>query len=656
MDLARATPAPRLEPERPSVDLVPLDAALRRLRAPSEHAAGVTDLLTWLRGRRGSPAAVVRRLGRLNAMLEARPDVRAQVAASLSALLGGRDCTAALAESGVPVVEGFVEGLVRRVGRTLLPAAHPETDLRRLVVRTFTPRDVRWIERAAASGELATLARHVASAWPRTGAVWPSLAKAIRLLGYRIAGLGLESEVASRMPGREEMKRALLDLNPELEAFLARAEADGAADVGAVKACLDRSEALTRYLRIYHRAHGASLRLTALTWRLRVQIRRLRALLLAASGPDDARLAKTAAELFAEIVPAELSAASVRTYLRDTTRLLAAEVTAHGAHHGADYIMNTRTEYVRFFWKSAAAGVFVSAFAALKLVLPHHLPPFWSAAVYSLNYAACFVLIYVTGSALATKQPAMTASKVAESMDVSESDDESIAGVADLTRRVLRSQLVSFAGNLAVVFPLGYLVAFATRAAVGRPLLSPEGAWGVLASLHPLGSGTLAFAALTGAWLFLTSLVTGYVDNHVRFGGVGQRLEEHPWLGRALSPPRRARLARFIESHAGGLLGNVCFGALLGSTAAVSHFFGLGLDIRHITFSASHLAIALEVLGGAAGARTVALLTATVLAVGVVNFCVSFGLALVAALKARGLGARHARMLASLVVRSRPRG
>jgi site-specific recombinase len=76
----------------------------------------------------------------------------------------------------------------------------------------------------------------------------------------------------------------------------------------------------------------------------------------------------------------------------------------------------------------------------------------------------------------------------------------------------------------------------------------------------------------------------------------------------------------------------------MGSVGMVGSFFGLPLDIRHITFAAGNLGLGLV---GMDWQVTPAMVIVPVLGIGLIglfNFLVSFGLSMILALRSRGVG------------------
>ena len=71
----------------------------------------------------------------------------------------------------------------------------------------------------------------------------------------------------------------------------------------------------------------------------------------------------------------------------------------------------------------------------------------------------------------------------------------------------------------------------------------------------------------------------------------------NPRITGALGVARAARWSRFMRDNISGLAANISLGMMLGLTPAFATFFGLGLDVRHVTLSTGQLAAAGATLG-----------------------------------------------------------
>jgi site-specific recombinase len=201
--------------------------------------------------------------------------------------------------------------------------------------------------------------------------------------------------------------------------------------------------------------------------------------------------------------------------------------------------------------------------------------------------------------------------------------------------RISRSQLAAAVGNIACVIPAALLLDFVYVQQTGRHFLDEAAAAAAIGSFHPLHSGTIPYAALTGVLLWMSSLAAGWLENWSAYRRLPEAIEHHRagrWLGRRTM----ARAARLLQHHLSGLGGSAALGLLLGMTPVMGVFFGLPLDVRHVTLSTGSLTLAAVAHDPAAiGADALAAAAVGIAAIGLLNFGVSFALALAVAFRAR---------------------
>jgi site-specific recombinase len=112
----------------------------------------------------------------------------------------------------------------------------------------------------------------------------------------------------------------------------------------------------------------------------------------------------------------------------------------------------------------------------------------------------------------------------------------------------------------------------------------------------------------------------------------------NPRFTRTLGPARAQAWARWLRAHVSGLAANISLGLMLGVVPAFAAFFGLGLEVRHVTLSAGQVAAALAALGTESLATPgFWLAVAGVAVVGPINLGVSFYLAFRLALRAQAI-------------------
>jgi len=559
------------------------------------------------------------------------PDVAADFGRALRAFLGEAHVYPALTSSGVPGGEGFTTELLARLGRRVLPSVTDPAELRDLVRVLFDePGDHLWVESVPDEGWRRLLDTLGITAESVRG-VDEEVALAIRVLAHHAASMGLQPEITERLPHLENADSPFLRLGDRVLRYLEACEIEGESDeeplLDEALACVAACRRAVERLRVEKRLHGTSLWLTGLSYRLLTLLDRID-LLLHLTEPVERDFQGSAVRLFKEVVRAEKTRDHVMPHVRGYADLLALEVVEHAARKGSKYITSGRRDYLLFLLSSM--GLAVEAF------------------LYGINYAICFVLIYLTGATLATKQPAMTANTLARSLG---EDGHDLSGLQDLVVRVWRSQFISFVGNLIVALPVAIVLAELVARGTGTPPADPAKAVEMLGDLDPLGSGSLIYAAVAGVLLFAAGLVSGWVDNWVRHRRIPLRVARLGWLVGLAGRDGAGRAAEAIDQKLGAIAGNVFLGFGLGSMGTVGEILGVPLDIRHVAFASAEFGTSLEILRYEVPLSVIVSVGVGVALIGLVNFVVSFGLSLLVAAESRGMRLRRAGAFARTLVR-----
>jgi site-specific recombinase len=316
--------------------------------------------------------------------------------------------------------------------------------------------------------------------------------------------------------------------------------------------------------------------------------------------------------------------------------LLARKIIERAGHTGEHYITSSRREYLKMLLSAGGGGVLTAGTAALKFLIGWaHLAPFAEGMLSAGSYAGSFIVMQLLGFTLATKQPSMTAAALAGTLRDSANHPDLSALVA-MIARITRSQLAAAIGNIGMVIPATFAFdAWWRSRHDGASFLNPETASYVLHSLHPTHSGTIFYAALTGVLLWSSSIAAGWLENWAVYRRLPEAIAEHRY-GRVLGRRTMSWLSRFLQRNVAGFGGNATLGFCLAMTPVMGKFFGLPLDVRHVTLSTGALTLAICSLG--LSATTVHAVYPAVLGIaliGCLNFGVSFLLALAVALRAR---------------------
>src|SRR5437870_1762403 len=113
--------------------------------------------------------------------------------------------------------------------------------------------------------------------------------------------------------------------------------------------------------------------------------------------------------------------------------------------------------------------------AMLKILFSYlRAAPLVEAFLFSMNYSTGFMLIHLLHFTVATKQPAMTASRIAAGLHSKDGRNIDIDSLVDLIVKVFRTQFIAIAGNLLMVFPVAYLIASGWLYLSGHQLVTPD--------------------------------------------------------------------------------------------------------------------------------------------------------------------------------------
>lgn len=645
-----------------------MEALLDRIaHASGTSPAPLADLVSALRPRRDAPEEAASRLASICERLEQRPALAAALREHLLRVVGSRRQAHLYSDTGIHDGNGFFSELSQRLGWKLLPPAINDNYLKDVLGTIFPrPDDHEWVAAIADEDWLRLLdAMRNAPDSPPAATSTPSpgeqtlreVLEALATLSHRLTALGLDPTLVRVYPEIESYESPFLALHEEIAGYVRtwRALLDGMRTQreDARQALVLVAQCRDTLARVRRRAPstGVSIRLTQLLLRLAQTLDRIETLfgLLETRG-DAQRLA--AVRFLKELVAADNRKTSLRDVVATHASLLALRVTENAGHTGEHYVTTTRGEYFGMLRSGLGAGLIVGVMALIKVLAGSlSLAPIAQAIVYSLNYSLGFMLVHMLHFTIATKQPAMTAARLAASIQEAEASRErDLSGLADLCINVFRTQFIAITGNVLLALPTALLLALAWQALAGEPLASPAKADAMLRDLHPLGSLALFHAGIAGVCLFLAGLISGYYDNKAVHNRIPERLRQHPLLRRLLGAQRLDRLAGYVGDNLGALAGNFWFGVMLGSMGTLGFILGLPLDIRHITFSSAYLGFAVAGHDFALPLGVLLWSAAGVAAIGLVNLTVSFGLALVVALRARGVSWQQWGLLIGLVL------
>ena len=387
-------------------------------------------------------------------------------------------------------------------------------------------------------------------------------------------------------------------------------------------------------------AYGVSVDIVYEVDQLRARTRRIELLLdaLLAPQPQPELL-----RLLRELVRVAGQQRGIRAVMARHYSLLARRVAERHAETGSHYITRDRAEYLGMLRMALGGGAIIAGTTFVKFaVVAIGLSAFWTGFWAGANYAVSFLVVMLLHWTVATKQPAMTAPALADSLPRGEGNDEAtLEAFVDRVVQLIRSQIAGIVGNLLACAPLVLAAQWLAVAVFGQPLVGEPPSQYVLHSLTLLGP-TALFAAFTGVLLFASSLVAGWAENWFVFHRLDSAIAWNPRIVARLGAARALRWATWWRANISGVAANASLGMMLGLVPALLGFVGVPLDVRHVTLSTGQLAAALGGLGLQALSMPAFWWCAAAIPVtAVLNLTVSFWLAFRVALRSRGIELRE---------------
>ncbi|AZB26845.1 recombinase [Chryseobacterium bernardetii] len=464
----------------------------------------------------------------------------------------------------------------------------------------------------------------------------------MNILSWRVTGMAMEVEVVRMAPQYRNLSNPFLALQNELEAL-----ADDLVNDPELQ--LHSKDSRYKQIKIYAEQclefvniafknsakYGISGKINQSLLKIRQQTDRIYEIvhLLIIDNEEDV-LVKSKQLIF-NILSYKSHKNNIADLINDSTRLISHLITNHTAETGTHYITSTRKEYMTMFYKASGGGIIVGALCVLKM-LYGYIPgsDFSHAFLYSMNYAMGFVMIYLMGFTLATKQPAMTAATMTKVLSEEGNSQRNNTEFAHLVSKLFRSQFIAFVGNVLLAFPVALAIIYGLDVFFSQNL-AVERSDKLLKDLDPFKSKAILHASIAGFYLFISGIISGNIGNNSVFYQIPERIAKNLSIRSFFGKKFAKGLSKYYAKNWPGIVSNFWFGVFLGATAPVGLFFGLDLDIRHITFAAGNFALGLYGKDFSVDSYTFWISFITVFLIGFFNFLVSFSLSMFLAFRSR---------------------
>ncbi len=576
------------------------------------------------------------RLEMLVVALERIPNARKRFQAAVYSVLSQVRGIKLFGEVGLPNDRGLWAETTDRLARRFLPEAPAPHELWVLANRIFrTLDDLRWLG-PIADPLLHRLAEVGGDAWDPLRS---SMLDAISLLTTRIAASGMSESFRSRAVETGVRESPLFHLTRAKPAEM--------------PALIEASRKHLDHVRNALEETGVSIDVVYSIDSIERGLSRIELLLPFIDAQDDIEPTYEIRAVVAAVGRGLVGGRSFTQLMADNMRLLARKVIERAGRTGEHYVTSSRTEYFKMMTSAMGGGLLTLGTAVLKFFVKWgEFSPFLDGLLSSVVYAGSFVIMQLLGFTLATKQPSMTAAALAGTIR-----NRSGAGRLDelvpLIARIARSQFAAAIGNVSAVIVAALIFDFLYASATGHSFLDEATSIKTVKSFdpNPFNSGTIFYGFLTGVILWTSSLFAGWFENWVVYRRLPEAIRHHRW-GKRVGQARMDRWAHFIERQAAGFGGSVSLGVMLAFVPIMGKFFGLPLDVRHITLSTGSLTLSVSSAGiETLGTGPFIWACFGIAVIGLLNFGVSFTLALIVALRARDVPSSEQTSLPGAVFR-----
>jgi site-specific recombinase len=559
---------------------------------PPQLYVRLIRLVRWIERREYSDTNF-KELRRFIEYLESHPETKARFLDKFGQLVKHTRSVSLFAETGVPSDRSLLSEMVRRLVGQFLPPAKDDLDTSKLLVALYSSRQdaQRFL---AMSPEL--FERMVRVLTPDDAReFWEQprqdLREALRLLASRVCSLGLKPEIRERTDATGIFHSPFFQLVSRTEGVIRPEDPDQlgerlAAWRTTVERCREQQAQVYRHME----TSGVSVELVFDLKKIDACLTRMESL-LETLDPAPGGMIPAVHGLMGHLVAGRISDSGIGTYLRENFDLLARKTVERTGRSGEHYIAHTRDEYWQMWLAAIGGGLLTVITAAIKLrIVEIDLPPFVEGFASGTNYAVSFILLQVFHLVLATKQPAATAATFAGIVRNNRGVERS-SKITDFVARITRTQLAAAMGNVLAVSVGALLFEKLWSLALKRPYLPPETSAHVYETLNVFNLNTAIYAAVTGVVLWMAALAGGWCENFAVFYRLPEAIADHP-LGLQVGAARMQKIARVLDRNIGGWCTCIALGYLLGFTPEIGHFFGLPLDVRHVTLSTGQLALA----------------------------------------------------------------
>lgn len=515
-----------------------------------------------------------------------------------------------------------------------LPLRAPEAGELKYILSEHirSPKDIDWIELldVKSLSRLIDLFHFEVSEAERD---WNTLrvdaGRALLLLSIRFQGIGLSSDLRKRFSQADFQKLPFYELPGIVKEFVETSHSQTKKSLGLeIRQKLEDSQLCLQEVLSHLNEHGVSIAIVYEIERLECLIQRMKSILdlLQYQSPHPFAIS----EFMHTLIQENIDRQSISDLLNKNLALLSRKIVERTGETGEHYITRTVPEHLSLLKSSLGGGLLTGFTTLVKFLISAQV---WSGlltgAMFALNYSLSFLAIHFCNFTLGTKQPSMTASSLAAELN------NDLEKIVDEVIHLIRSQFAAIFGNIMGVVPVMIFVSYFYNQFAGSAILDEEKATHIVQEFSILGSTPL-FAYFTGILLWLSSVISGWVDNFFVFHRLTCAISSHKGLIFLFGADRAKSIALTARKHVLGVTSSVSLGILLGLAPWYMQSWGIYLDVRHVTLSSGAITAAMMSLPSSyLLSKSFLLAVLGILSMGVLNVTVSFALAFSVAIHAR---------------------
>ncbi len=588
-------------------------------------------------------------------VLERNPAINERVGLVLIHTLQELSCIEFFCEVGLPSQIGLLGELGNIILTKILPKKSIGSQLSELMPALFpTEEDSFWLRNLddLTIHKLLQLFGVGNNNYPH---IQSDLEESLIYLTSQIVALGLSPGIRKRIPHKKMKSLPFFSLAGKLNLYLkmkshGKDPALTAQVLLEFRALLQESLEAIAEVYLHFNRFGVSTHLVFQIEKLKLFISRTFSLL---EIHDSGHLQKTNITHFiSDLTEQHIVHKNALAIFSSNATLLSQKIIEANSQTGEHYIAKDSAEYWHMVKIALGGGLLTALTVYLKNFFGQlAFNKFIYGLFSTLNYSGSFLLIQFCGFTLATKQPATTASALAQKLESS----EGLKGIESLTDEIVlltRTQFAAVLGNLSAVIPTVLFINVIFHWISGKWIYSLASAQYALQSTDILGPSVI-YGIFTGFLLWLSSIISGWSDNWYTFHQLNSLISHNIKIKAILGKEGAQKLALFFDKNVTGIAGNISLGIFLGLVPELLKFTGIPLEVRHVTLAAGALAAALPTLGiGSLKSQEFLRAFLGIGLIGILNISVSFLLALTVAFKAKRIAAdRKALILQSVLKR-----